>query len=489
MATEPTAGDPTTNLMITVVGLGPSHMGRVPGHVRDLVADDSRPVVLRTINHPAARQLAEMREVISCDDLYEAGDSFASVYEEIAKRVIGLADRGVIYAVPGSPRVGEFAVGIIERSGYQVDVVAAESFLDVVLSLVSYDPLDRGLRVINGHEIPRPLVLDSPTVFAHLDTPVVLADVLDAVSRVVADDAVATLISDAGGENQVLVNERIDDLPIDLAGLRTSLFVDAEPRGVVGAVNIMRRLRKECPWDREQTHQSLVKNLVEETHELVEAISRLETDDVDWVGLADVEDELGDVLLQVLFHAAIGEEVGAFDIDSVATVMSEKLVRRHPHVFGDVIATTADQVKSNWDTIKAAERGAQPDSLLDGVPQGMPALGRASKIQNRAAKVGFDWDSARQVLAKLNEEASELAGALDGNGDIEHEVGDLLFTVINLARHLEVDPEVSLRRATGRFESRFRSMEKTADLSQLSLDDLESLWTEAKRLEGDSQKT
>jgi MazG family protein len=257
----------------------------------------------------------------------------------------------------------------------------------------------------------------------------------------------------------------------------------------------MARLRAECPWDREQTHQSLVKNLIEETHELVEAISRLETDDVDWVGLAEVEDELGDVLLQVLFHSAIGNEIGAFDIDSVATVMSEKLVRRHPHVFGDVTATTADEVKSNWDAIKAAERGGEPDSLLDGVPQGMPALARASKIQNRAAKVGFDWESPRQVIDKVEEELEELERALAGDGgdggegEIEHEVGDLFFTLVNLARHLKVDPDVSLRRATQRFESRFRSMEESAELSSLSLDDLETLWSEAKRVDGDSRKS
>ena len=475
--------------MITVVGLGPSGLGRVPGHIWELLTDQSRPVVLRTIHHPAAGELAAMREVVTCDDLYEVADSFSSVYEEIAQRVVALSEDGVVYAVPGSPRVGEFAVKIIEDLGGEVDVIPAESFIDAVLAVVGYDPLDRGLRVINAHDLPRPLALDSPTLFAHLDTPVVLADTLDAVSRVVAEDAIAVLISDAGGDSQRVVADRVDELPTDLAGLRTSLFLDAEPRGLVGAVNIMRRLRRECPWDREQTHQSLVKNLIEETHELVEAISRLEVGEPDWVGFSEVEDELGDVLLQVLFHSAIGAEVGAFDIDSVATVMSEKLVRRHPHVFGDVVVTSPDEVKSNWDAIKRSERGSDDDSLLDGVPSGMPAMERAAKIQNRAAKVGFDWESPRQVLAKVEEESAELAAALDGDGGVDEELGDLIFTLVNLTRHLDVDPEVVLRRATRRFETRFRSMEKKADLTELTLEELESLWSDAKQVERDSQKT
>ncbi len=187
----------------------------------------------------------------------------------------------------------------------------------------------------------------------------------------------------------------IREIPLGVAGFRTSLFVDAEPGGLVGGVRVMRRLREECPWDMEQTHESLVKNLVEETYELIEAIARLspQGDDPDWVGYSAVEDELGDVLLQVLFHEAIARQAGAFDIDGIAEVMRQKLVRRHPHVFDDVVVGDADEVKRNWDRIKAGEEGREPTgSALDGVPDGMPALQKAAKTQNRAAKVGFDWD-------------------------------------------------------------------------------------------------
>jgi tetrapyrrole methylase family protein/MazG family protein len=244
-------------------------------------------------------------------------------------------------------------------------------------------------------------------------------------------------------------------------------------------------LREECPWDREQTHQSLVKYLVEETYELIDAVSRLgretpEGDEPEWVAYAEVEDELGDVLLSVLFHAAIARQNGAFDIDDVAEVMRQKLVRRHPHVFGEVDVDTAADVKRNWDQIKDDERGASRDSLMDGVPPGMPAMQRASKIQNRAAKAGFDWKRAAEVMPKVREELDELEAVLDDPVEAESELGDVLFSVVNLARHLGVDGEVALRGAIERFETRFRQMEEAGSLTDLSLDELNQRWEQAK---------
>jgi MazG family protein len=305
--------------------------------------------------------------------------------------------------------------------------------------------------------------------------------VLDAVARVSAGDAEVTLIADVGTADAVVVSGRPDELDASMAGFRTSLFVDIEPGGVVGAINVMRRLRRECPWDREQTHQTLVKNLVEESYELIEAIGHLPTKGIDWVAYARVEDELGDVLLQVLFHEAIAREKGAFDIDGVSEVLRQKLVRRHPHVFGDVKVADAGEVKRNWDRIKAEEAGGAPVSSLDGLPTGLPALQAASKMQNRAAKVGFDWDTASEVLPKVSEELGELERALTGDGDIEAELGDVLFSVVNLARHLGVDPELALGRANSTFASRFRAMEQDGPLDGLDLDQLNERWERAKR--------
>lgn len=478
--------DPTQHRLhhervITITGLGPGALDRVPKPVRDLLLDSETTVVARTVHHPAAEELAALRDVVFCDDLYDGADSFDDVYVAIADRVISASQAGpVIYAVPGSPMIGEFAVRRIVEGAEEVQVVPAESFVDAVLSAVAYDPLDRGLQVLNGHHLPDPLILDKPTIIGHLDRPEILADVLDAVARVVPEDAEATLLSGLGAADARVLRGPIHEVPVEAAGLRTSLFVDAEPGGLLGAVQVMRRLRDECPWDREQTHDSLVKNLVEEAYELIDAIARLPEDGEDWVAYSEVEDELGDVLLQVLFHEAIAREAGAFDIDGVAEVLRQKLVRRHPHVFGDVEVADAGEVKENWDRIKREESGGVPGSALAGVPEGMPALQRASKVQNRAAKVGFDWEKASQVVLKVREEVDELETAIAGHGDVAAELGDLLFSVVNLARHLGLDPEVSLRRATAKFEDRFHRMEGAGPLEGLGIDELNRRWDSVK---------
>jgi tetrapyrrole methylase family protein/MazG family protein len=468
--------------MITVVGVGPGELDRVPPAVRELLTSEEQTVIARTAHHPALSQLAERREVVFCDDLYERGETFEEVYDAIARRVLGASEAGpVVYAVPGSPLIGEFAVGLILASGEEVTLLPGESFVDAVLAEVGYDPLDRGLQILNGHHLPDPLVLDKPTVIGHLDRPEILAEVCAQVSRVLVDGAEVTVLADLGSAGSKVVVADPDRVDPSLAGMRTSIFVDAPPGGLIGVVTTMRRLREECPWDREQTHASLVKNLIEESFELIDAIEGLEgSGEPDWVGYAAVEDELGDLLLQVLFHEAIAREAGVFDIDGVAQGLREKLVRRHPHVFGDVEVGSAAEVKANWDRIKEEEPGSGDGSALDGVPAGMPALHRASKLQNRAAKIGFDWDDASQVIEKVREELAELEAAMSGSGEVRAELGDVLFSLVNLARHLGEDSELSLREATRRFERRFRRMEAEGPLPGLGLDALNERWERAK---------
>jgi tetrapyrrole methylase family protein/MazG family protein len=467
--------------VITIIGLGPGDFDRIPEAVRHALLEPGATVVVRTLEHPAARELAGMRDVVSCDDLYESLDSFDEVYAAIANRVLEASAGGsVVYAVPGSPMIGEFAVRRLLDSRTDVEVMAGESFLDAVLAEVGYDPLDRGLQILNGHDLPDPMVLDKPTVIAQLDRPEVMADVAARIGRVLPDDTVVTVLVGAGSSDVMRVEASPDQIDPGLAGYRTSMFIDSEPGGLIGAVRTMAILREQCPWDREQTHQSLVKYLVEESYELIDAVSRLGVDESDLVAYAEVEDELGDVLLSVLFHAAIARQNGVFDIDDVAEVMRQKLVRRHPHVFGDVDVDSAADVKRNWDQIKDDERGARRESLMDGVPPGMPALQRASKVQNRAAKTGFDWDRAAAVVPKVREELDELDAVLDDPMRAESELGDVLFSVVNLARHLGVDGEVALRGAIERFETRFRQMEAAGPLDGLSLDELNERWEEAK---------
>lgn len=247
-------------------------------------------------------------------------------------------------------------------------------------------------------------------------------------------------------------------------------------------VQIVAKLRSPegCPWDREQTHLSLKRFLLEETYELFEAI--------DQGNAESIKDELGDVLLQVLLHAEIAREEEVFSIEDVIKNLAEKLVRRHPHVFGEVLAETSSQVMVNWDAIKKTEQtGTQRLSVLDGVPSVFPALMRAEKIQKKAAKVGFDWDQTCEVLEKVHEELKELEEAVTkgSHEELEEELGDLLFAAVNLSRFLQVDPEFALQKATTKFTERFHLVESYAkeqnlELKALNLDDLNILWDRAK---------
>ena len=242
---------------------------------------------------------------------------------------------------------------------------------------------------------------------------------------------------------------------------------------------IMARLRAPggCPWDREQNFDTIKPYLVEETYEVLDAIDRR-----DWPGLAD---ELGDLLLQAVFFAQMASEEKTFSIDDSLDAISEKLIRRHPHVFGDQTAKTADDVKRRWDEIKADEkkqRGEAPRGRLESVPRNLPALVEAQQITSKAASVGFDWDNAEQVLEKLEEELRELgrARASASHAEVEGEVGDLLFVLVNLARFLKVDPEQALRKTNAKFRKRFAYVESRANMPGATIQEMEALWQESK---------
>lgn len=254
---------------------------------------------------------------------------------------------------------------------------------------------------------------------------------------------------------------------------------DTQLPGIDQLLDIMAKLRGPggCPWDHEQTHASLRAGLIEEAYEVAAAIDA--GDD------ANLREELGDLLLQVVFHAQIGRDEGRFDFDAVAREVATKLVRRHPHVFGDDRCADAAEVLRKWDDIKRAEKGAAPASVLDGLPKGLPALMRAQKVQKKAARVGFDWDDAAPVFAKVREELAEVEATVGDPAKLEEELGDVLFSVVNLARKLKVDAEPALHRATEKFSARFRAVEALARerglvLDGMTLAELDLLWDEVK---------
>lgn len=259
---------------------------------------------------------------------------------------------------------------------------------------------------------------------------------------------------------------------------------EAAGRKFTELVEVMARLRAPggCPWDRKQSFETIKPYLLEETYEVMDAIDRR-----DWPGLTE---ELGDLMLQPVFFAEMASEEGLFDIGDSLDAINQKLIRRHPHVFGDASAETPEDVKQRWDEIKKAEKSAQGSledkSILDAVPRNVPALVEAEKIGQKAAGVGFEWPDIGGVVEKLQEEARELVAAREAArpSEIEHEIGDLLFTVVNLARFLKVDPEQALRKTNSRFRTRFAHVERSVEtLTETPLARMEELWTEAKRLE------
>jgi len=247
-------------------------------------------------------------------------------------------------------------------------------------------------------------------------------------------------------------------------------------------VDVVAALRGEngCPWDKAQTHETLKSNLLEETYEVLEAIDSGDPD--------KLREELGDLLMQVMLHSQIASEKNLFDAYDVVETITEKLIRRHPHVFGDVRVSSPQEALSNWEAIKRREKGYQDRrSVLDGIPASLPSLLRARKLQGRASRVGFDWGKPEEVLPKIEEEIEELREAISSGelGEIEEEIGDLLFAIVNLARLLQVEPEEALRKANEKFIRRFRELEKRAesmgrDLRDMSLEEMDEIWDQIK---------
>ncbi len=262
--------------------------------------------------------------------------------------------------------------------------------------------------------------------------------------------------------------------------------------GIDRLLAVMAKLRDPdsgCPWDLEQSFRTIAPHTIEEAYEVADAIERGD--------MAELKDELGDLLFQVVFYAQMAREQGDFDFEAVAAAIADKMIRRHPHVFGDVMVETAQEMTERWEAQKAEERAEKAAvdghaaSVLDGVVPGLPALTRALKLQKRAARVGFDWTRPKEILDKIEEEIGELRAEIDGGGAaerLEDEVGDLTFALVNLARRLEVDPDSALRRANGKFERRFRRIEhwlaaEGRGPEDADLDELEGLWQRAKREE------
>ena len=455
---------------ITVVGLGPAGPDLVTAETLALIAAHDRRF-LRTARHPAA---AAVGEAVAFDDVYEASDSFSAVYETIVARLIeAAADGDLLYAVPGSPAVLERTVELLRASaagaGGALEVRSAVSFLDLAWSRLGVDPVEEGVGLVDGHRFATAAAgRAGPLLVAGCHHRRVLSEIKLAVER----EPRAVVLQRLGLDDEAVFEVEWAELDRSFdADHLTSVYIPelAEPVAAELARfdELVRVLRDRCPWDREQTHASLRRHLLSETHELLEALdARAAYPDSEPVAEADdlLEEELGDLLFQVGFHSRLAAERGAFTLADVARRIHDKLVARHPHVFGDVEAADSSTVMANWEAIKRVEKNRA--SAMDGLPESLPALLLALAVQKRAASAGFDPAPAPPPddLEAACAQASAALARLQASGD-ESDLGAALFTAVQAARLLSCDPESALRTEAKRFEQQFRAAEARASTS------------------------
>ncbi len=481
---------------ITIVGLGPGDPDLIT-RAAWAALEGAASVYLRTRQHPCVDALPKGPAYHSFDALYERHASFDEVYAEIARQVValGMQEGGVVYAVPGDPCMGETTVRLIlaqaEAQGLGVRLVPGVSFLEPTCQALGCDPFD-GLQICDGTSLARrhhpPLDPDVPALVVQVYNRQMAAEIKMTLLSLYPEEHPVRLVRHAGLGDQMVREMPLYELDRqDELDHLSSVFVPAlpAPSSFSSYQDVMARLRAPdgCPWDREQTHESLRGSLLEETYEVLEAL-----DDGDMHALCE---ELGDLLLQVLFHAQIATEDGDFRLVDSMRYAIEKLVRRHPHVFAGEEVEDAQAVLLNWEQIKRQERGEQSEvftSMLASINAALPALSQAMAIQHRVARVGFDWPTVDGVAAKLKEEMDEFVNAPDGPGRAA-ELGDVLFTLVNLARWHDIDPESALREANLRFRQRFGRMEAEAHrlgtpLEEMSPAELDRLWEQAKAGDG-----
>jgi len=493
---------------ITVVGLGPGAAGELSVETMKLLSGGGQ-VVLRTSVHPTVSELKRQGlKFETCDRFYEKAESFEQVYQHIVDYLLQLTEQGsVVYAVPGSPLVAEKTVVLLRKAAadaqVELKILPSMSFLDLAYVKLNLDPIN-GLRIIDAQDFGA--LADAgqyPLMVTQVYSELVAADMKISLMDVLKDEARIYYLRNLGLPDEECREIALYELDRQ-KGINhlTSVFIpvqeqleaselsEPETTGVMNPeplVEVMKTLREPggCPWDREQTHSSIRANMIEEVYEFIEAV-----DAGDFHGM---EEELGDILMQVVFHARLAEEKNIFTMQDVVDMVTEKLIHRHPHVYGTVEVDSSAEVLRNWDEIKKAEK---KDRLrqLDGIYQGLPALLRAHKLQRRAAKVGLDWQEIAPVYAKVQEELRELQQAVDEHDKkaMEHELGDVLFALVNYARHLGLEGETALNGSNNRFVSRFNYVEDRVHNSDrnwpdFTLAELDKFWDEAKSKEIDKK--
>jgi tetrapyrrole methylase family protein / MazG family protein len=481
---------------IYIFGLGAGDIEQLPlGVYRKLKT--ASPLFLRTKEHPVAKELQEEGiSFTSFDFIYEKHEQFAEVYQEITAVLLEQAKKSdIFYAVPGHPLVAEKTVQLLleaeRRNECRVVIEGGQSFLDALFTTLKIDPIE-GFQLIDATSFQGDeWSLTKHTIFCQVYDSFIASDVKLTLMEQLPDDYPVYIVTAAGSKE-----ERVTKVPLyeldRVATLNnlTSVYVPPvrDEELLYHRFETLRRViatlrgPNGCPWDRKQTHASLKRYLLEETYELFEAIDDHDED--------HMIEELGDVLLQVMLHAQIGEDEGMFSIDDVIRGITEKMIRRHPHVFGDVTVDNAEQVVENWQRIKEKEKETKEDpvSLLADVPKSLPSMLKAYELQKKAAKVGFDWDDVEPMWEKVAEEIAEFqeeVEKLHDRSQLIGEFGDILFALVNVARYYDINPEEALQMVNQKFYRRFSYIEEQARksgraITSFTLAELDRFWEEAK---------
>ncbi|MCE5258137.1 MAG: nucleoside triphosphate pyrophosphohydrolase [Chloroflexi bacterium] len=477
---------------ITIVGLGPGDPTWITRQAWQILGSASE-VYLRTARHEAASSLPVGPHYTSFDELYEHNESLTDVYALIAERIVHLGQReqGVIYAVPGHPLAAETSVQLIRKMAsavpLQVHIIGGLSLMDAAVQLLEIDPY-AGLQIAECANVARlnhpNLDPDVPALIMQVGNRHLAGQLKLTLMNLYPDEQPIQVITALGTRSAQVKQLQLYELDrLEAVDHLTAVYIPAlaQQGSLASHQNVVARLRAPdgCPWDREQTHQSLRTHLLEETYEVLDA---LDADD-----MTRLREELGDLLLQIMLHAQIATEDGDFKLVETVQANISKLVRRHPHVFGDTVVSGSEDVLRNWEQIKRQERNDQTKSLLDGISRALPSLSQAMEIQRRVARVGFDWPNAEQVMAKVREELQEWQAA-ESPEHHASELGDLLFSVVNLARWFELDAESALRETNKRFAQRFSYLEQHAAqmgkaVEELDAVEMDNLWEQAKSVE------
>jgi len=479
---------------ITIIGLGPGNIDLMTKQTWELINQIDL-IYLRTAQHPAVGGFPKNLQIISFDETYQELNDFDQVYEKIVETIISLAMDGktIVYAVPGHPFVAETTTPKIyqraKQIGIPIRILDAVSFLEPTFTALEVDPFN-SITLIDAFDVgnanfPK-FPPNRPVLISQIYSRMIATEVKLTLMEVYPDDHPVKLVHSAGTKQQKI--ESLSLYEIDRSnniGILTSLYVEPLEKNTSFEEfqEIIAHLRAPdgCPWDREQDHKSLRPHLLSETYELLTALDQEDPD--------HIKEELGDLLLQIVLHAQIASENGDFSMADVIKGISSKLIRRHPHVFSQVQVDGVENVLTNWEKIKETERAEtgkkQDNGILSGVPHDYPALAQSQEIQNRAARVGFDWDKVEPVIDKIHEEINEIVAA-QTKEDQRMEMGDLLFAIVNLIRWYDGDAESILRETNLKFRKRFNFIETQVkkmnkSMKDFSLEELDQFWDMAKK--------